>query len=63
MMLDCILNYPEEILTGDQVKGLKGIGDKIALKIDQYKQSGEMKIFKECKRKPNLYFSKNKSSY
>ena len=42
-------NYPEEILTGDQVKGLKGIGDKIALKIDQYKQSGEMKIFKELK--------------
>ena len=42
-------NYPEEILTGDQVKGLKGIGDKIALKIDQYKQDGEMKIFKELK--------------
>lgn len=40
-------NYPEEIMSGDQVRGVKGIGDKIALKIDQYLQDGEMKIIKE----------------
>ena len=40
-------NYPEEIMSGDQVRGVKGIGDKIALKIDQYLQNGEMKIIKE----------------
>lgn len=40
-------NYPEEILSGSQVKGVKGIGDKISLKIDQYLQDAEMKIFKE----------------
>jgi apurinic endonuclease APN1 len=40
-------NYPEEIMSGDQVRGVKGIGDKIALKINQYLQDGEMKIIKE----------------
>ena len=40
-------NYPEEIMSGDQVRGVKGIGDKIALKIDQYLHNGEMKIIKE----------------
>ena len=40
-------NYPEEIMSGDQVRSVKGIGDKIVLKINQYLQNGEMKIIKE----------------
>lgn len=40
-------NYPEEIRSGDQVRMLDGIGAKIALKIDQLFQDGEMRIIKE----------------
>lgn len=40
-------NYPEEIRNGDQVRMLDGIGAKIALKIDQFLQNGEMRIIQE----------------
>lgn len=40
-------NYPEEIRSGEQVRMLDGIGAKIALKIDQLLEDGEMKIMKE----------------
>ena len=40
-------NYPESIQSGAQVQMLDGIGDKIALKIDQLLNDGEMRIIKE----------------
>lgn len=40
-------NYPEEIRSGDQVRMLDGIGSKIAIKIDQLLNDGEMRILKE----------------
>lgn len=40
-------NYPEEILSGDQVSHLRGIGKQMVKKINEYLTTGEMDIFTE----------------
>lgn len=42
-----IKNYPEEIMNGQQIAHLEGIGAKMVKKIDEYLTRGEMEIFKE----------------
>jgi DNA polymerase/3'-5' exonuclease PolX len=42
-----IKNYPEEIMSGQQIAHLPGIGAKMTKKVDEYLTVGEMTIFKE----------------
>lgn len=41
-----IKNYPEEIMSGQQIAHLEGIGSKMTKKVDEYLRDGEMEIFK-----------------
>lgn len=41
-----LLNYPEEIKSGEQVAHLPGIGKKMVAKINQFIEKGEFDIFK-----------------
>ncbi len=40
-------NYPEEIMSGQQIAHLPGIGDKMVKKVNEYLKEGEMQIFRE----------------
>ena len=42
-----IKNYPEEIMSGQQIAHLSGIGAKMVKKVDEYLKDGEMQIFRE----------------
>jgi deoxyribonuclease-4 len=42
-----IKNYPEEIMNGQQIAHLCGIGAKMVIKVDEYIKDGEMQIFKK----------------
>lgn len=42
-----LLNYPEEIKSGEQVAHLHGIGKQMVKKINEFINDGEMEIFKE----------------
>ena len=42
-----IKNYPEEIMNGQQIAHLPGIGDKMVKKVNEYLKDGEMQIFRE----------------
>ena len=42
-----IKNYPEEIMNGQQIAHLSGIGAKMVIKVDEYIKDGEMLIFKK----------------
>lgn len=42
-----LLNYPEEISSGNQVSHLVGIGKQTVKKIDEYLNNGEMEIIKQ----------------
>ena len=42
-----IKNYPEEIMNGQQIAHLSGIGAKMVIKVDEYIKDGEMQIFKK----------------
>lgn len=55
-------NFPEEIVNGNQLLGVKGIGPKIIKKVDEYINTGDMLIFKECNimSKLNEYNKKEK---
>jgi apurinic endonuclease APN1 len=39
-------NYPEEIMSGQQIAHLPGIGDKMVKKVNEYLKDGEMEVFK-----------------
>jgi apurinic endonuclease APN1 len=39
-------NYPEEIIYANQLRNIKGIGDKMIKKIGEYLETGEMEIIK-----------------
>lgn len=41
-----IKNYPEEIMSGQQIAHLPGIGDKMVKKVNEYTKDGEMEVFK-----------------
>lgn len=41
-----IKNYPEEIMSGQQIAHLPGIGAKMVKKVNEYVRDGEMEVFK-----------------
>ena len=41
-----IKNYPEEIMSGQQIVHLPGIGAKMVKKVNEYTKDGEMEVFK-----------------
>jgi len=41
-----IKNYPEEIMSGQQIAHLPGIGAKMVKKVNEYTKDGEMEVFK-----------------
>ncbi len=46
-----IANYHHPITSGKQAQTIRGVGKSIADKIDEYLQTGKMKIFEEIKQK------------
>lgn len=48
-----LADYPTRIKSGDEAKKLKGVGDKIAKKIDEYLATGKLKKLENVNYLPN----------